>query len=78
MSNDERESPEVRARRRRVFHVWVGLTMVLGVIVGLLAPVAEAMGNVHRWVAGLAGGMAALLILGVVWLFIFVHRKRRS
>ena len=72
------ESPKERAGRRRFFKVWIGLTFVMGIAAAVLGPALTTDSNIQRWVAVFAIGMIVLLLLGVGWLAIYVHRRRRS
>lgn len=71
------ESPEGRAGRRRFFKLWIGLTFLMGIAAAVLGPALTADSNIQRWVAVFAAGMIVLLLLGVGWLAIYVHRRRR-
>jgi uncharacterized membrane protein YhaH (DUF805 family) len=73
-----RERPSERRTRRSVFHLWIGLTIVLAMILALVLPFIQ--GERFAYLAGVpvVALNLVLLALGLGWLawYVFAPRLR--
>ncbi len=75
---DPKETRARADRRRMMFRIWIGASMVIAIVAGVFAPFAEYYGNAERWVAWFVPAMAFLLLLGVGWLAVYMFGRPRK